>query len=140
MRFMVLVKANEDSENGVLPTAEQLAEMGAFNEEMVKAGMMLAAEGLQASSKGTRIKFSQGKPSIVDGPFAETKELVAGFWLIQAKSKDEAVAWLSRAPGRRSRDPSGVRSGRFRTGDESAGSRPTSAPARATLELARTRG
>ena len=98
MRFMVLVKANKDSEAGVLPTTEQFAEMGKFNEELVKAGMMLAGEGLQPSSKGARIRFSASKPTVTDGPFAETKELVAGFWLIQARSKDEVVAWMSRAP------------------------------------------
>ena len=98
MRFMVLVKASEESESGVMPTREQLAEMGAFNEEMVKAGVMLEGEGLQPTSKGARITFSGGKPSVTDGPFTETKELVAGFWIIQAKSKEEAVQWMSRAP------------------------------------------
>ena len=98
MRFMVLVKATKDSEAGVLPTREMLEAMGRFNEEMVKAGVMLEGEGLQASSKGARIKFSGGKPSVTDGPFAETKELVAGFWIIQVKSKEEAIEWISRAP------------------------------------------
>jgi hypothetical protein len=98
MRFMVLVKANEDSEAGVLPSSELLASMGAFNEEMVKAGVMLAAEGLQASSKGARIKFSAEKRTVTDGPFTETKELVAGFWLISVKSKEEAIEWIKRAP------------------------------------------
>ncbi len=98
MQFMVLVKANKDSEAGVLPTPEQFAEMGKFNEELIKAGMMLAGEGLQPSSKGARIRFSGSKPTVIDGPFAETKELVAGFWLIQARSKDEVIAWMSRAP------------------------------------------
>jgi hypothetical protein len=98
MRFMALVKANSDSEAGVLPTREQLEEMGKFNEEMVKAGVMLAGEGLQASSKGARITFSGGKPSVTDGPFTEAKELIAGFWLIQAKSKEEAIEWIARAP------------------------------------------
>jgi len=98
MRFMVIVKANKDSEAGVLPDEKILAEMGKFNEELVKAGVMLAGEGLQASSKGARVKFSKGKKTVVDGPFAETKELVAGFWLWQVKSKAEAIEWLKRAP------------------------------------------
>ena len=98
MRFMILVKANKDSEAGVMPSEELLREMGNFNEELVKAGVMLAAEGLQPSSKGVRVKFSGGKQTVIDGPFAETKELVAGFWLWQCKSKEEAIAWLKRAP------------------------------------------
>ncbi|HEV8269385.1 MAG TPA: YciI family protein [Thermoanaerobaculia bacterium] len=98
MRFMVIVKANKDSEAGVLPDAKLLAEMGKFNEELVKAGVMLAGEGLQASSKGARVKFEGGKTTVTDGPFAETKELVAGFWLWQCKSKAEAIEWLKRAP------------------------------------------
>ena len=98
MRFMVIVKANEDSEAGVLPDEKILAAMGKFNEELVKAGVMLAGEGLQASSKGARVKFSKGKKTVIDGPFAETKELVAGFWLWQVKSKEEAIEWLKRAP------------------------------------------
>ena len=98
MRFMVLVKANKDSEAGVLPTKGQLDEMGAFNDELIKAGVMLAGDGLQASSKGARITFSGDRQTVTDGPFAETKELVAGFWIIQAKSKDEAIEWMRRAP------------------------------------------
>src|SRR6184192_3297452 len=98
MRFMVLVKANKDSEAGVLPDEKILAAMGKFNEELVKAGVMLAGEGLQASSKGARVKFEKGKKTVIDGPFAETKELVAGFWLWQVKSKQEAIEWLKRAP------------------------------------------
>ena len=98
MRFMLIVKASNQSEAGVLPSEKELAEMGKFNEQMVKNGMMLAGEGLQASSKGARVTFKGGKPTVVDGPFAETKELVAGFWLIQAKSKEEAVEWARRAP------------------------------------------
>ena|ERR1700761_5627263 len=98
MRFMVIVKATERSEAGVLPTKEEFAEMGAFNEQLVKAGIMLSGDGLQPSSKGARIKFAGSKPTIVDGPFAETKELIAGFWLIQAKSKAEVIEWMSRAP------------------------------------------
>src|SRR6476469_9735512 len=98
MRFMVIVKANKDSEAGKLPTAKELSEMGAFNEKLVKAGVMLAGEGLQPSSKGARIKFSGSKPTVTDGPFAETKELVAGFWLLQVKSKEEAIEWIKRAP------------------------------------------
>jgi len=98
MRFMVLVKANKDSEAGVLPDEKILAEMGEFNEELVKAGVMLAAEGLQASSKGARVRFDGAKRNVIDGPFAETKELIAGFWLWQVKSKEEAIGWLKRAP------------------------------------------
>ena len=98
MRFMVLVKATQDSEAGVMPTHEQLAEMGKFNEELVKAGVMLAGEGLQPSSKGARVRFSGNKRTVIDGPFAETKELVAGFWLLQVKSKAEAIEWIKRCP------------------------------------------
>jgi len=98
MRFIVLVKANKDSEAGVLPDKKILTEMGKFNDELVKAGVMLAGEGLQASSKGARVKFSKGKRTVIDGPFSETKELVAGFWLWQVRSKQEAIEWLKRAP------------------------------------------
>ena len=98
MRFMVLVKANEDSEAGVMPTEEMLAEMGRYNEELVKAGVMLAGEGLHPSSKGARVRFSGKERTVIDGPFAETKELIAGFWLIQAKSRDDAIEWVKRAP------------------------------------------
>ena len=98
MRFMVLVKANKDSEAGVLPSKELFAEMGRFNDEMLKAGVMLAGEGLQASSKGARIKYAGEKRTVIDGPFTEAKELVAGFWLIETKSKEEAIEWLKRAP------------------------------------------
>src|SRR3979409_2419293 len=98
MRFMVLVKATKDSEAGALPDEKILTEMGKFNEELVKAGVMLAAEGLYASSKGARVKFSGGKRPVSDGPFTETKELIAGFWLWQVKSKEEAIEWLKRAP------------------------------------------
>ena len=98
MRFMVLVKANDDSEAGVMPTQNELAEMGRFNEELVKAGVMLAGEGLHPSSKGARVRFSGKKRTVIDGPFAETKELVAGFWIWQVKSKEEAIEWLKRAP------------------------------------------
>jgi hypothetical protein len=100
MRFMVIVKANKDSEAGVMPDMKALAEMGKFNEEMVKAGVMLAGDGLHPSSKGVRICYDGDKRALVDGPFAETKELVAGYWVIQVKSKDEAVEWLKRAPFR----------------------------------------
>jgi hypothetical protein len=100
MRFMVIVKADKNSEAGVLPRHELLAEMGKFNEELVKAGVMLAGEGLQASSKGARVKFSGNKRTVTDGPFTETKELVAGFWLWQVRSKEEAIEWLKRAPFR----------------------------------------
>ncbi len=98
MRFMVIVKANEDSEAGVLPDGKILTEMGKFNEELVKAGVMLVGEGLQPSSKGARIKFEGAKRTVIDGPFTETKELIAGFWLWQVKSKEEAIEWLKRAP------------------------------------------
>ena len=95
---MMLVKADKNSEAGMMPDEKILAEMGKFNEEMIKAGLMLAGEGLQPSSKGARVTFSKGKPTVTDGPFAETKELVAGYWLIQAKSKQEAIDWARRAP------------------------------------------
>lgn len=98
MRFMVIVKANNDSEAGVLPSKELITEMGKFNQELAKAGVLLAAEGLQASSKGARVKFSGTKRTVIDGPFAETKELIAGFWLWKVKSKEEAIEWLKRAP------------------------------------------
>src|SRR3989475_7622469 len=98
MRVMVIIKANKDSEAGVLPSRELLTEMGKFNEELVKAGVMLAGEGLHPSSKGKRVRFSKGKRTVIDGPFAETKELIAGFWLWQVKSKEEAIEWLKRAP------------------------------------------
>jgi len=98
MRFMMIVKANKDSEAGVLPRKEMLAAMGKYNEELAKAGVMLAGEGLQASSKGARITFSGSKRTVTDGPFTETKELVAGFWLIQVKSKEEAIEWAKRVP------------------------------------------
>src|SRR4051812_45962578 len=98
MRFMVIVKANEESEAGVLPDEKILSAMGKYNEELVKAGVMLAAEGLQPSSKGARVKFEGGKKTVTDGPFSETKELIAGFWLWQVKSKEEAIEWLKRAP------------------------------------------
>ena len=98
MRFLVLVKANAESEAGVLPDEKILTEMGKFNEELVKAGVMLAGEGLQPSSKGVRVKFDGKKRTVTDGPFAETKELVAGFWMWQVRSKEEAIEWLKRAP------------------------------------------
>ena len=98
MRFMVLVKADKNSEAGVMPSQQLLAEMGKYNEELVKAGVLLAGEGLHPSSKGARVRFSGDKRTVVDGPFAETKELVAGFWLIQVKSKEEAIEWVKRCP------------------------------------------
>ena len=101
MRFMVLVKANKDSEAGVLPSEQELIEMGKFNDELIKAGVMLAGEGLHSSARGKRIKFNPGgKPTVTDGPFAETKELLAGFWIVQMKSLDECIAWFKRAPFR----------------------------------------
>jgi hypothetical protein len=98
MRFMVMVRATKDSEAGKLPDEKLIAEMGKFNEELVKAGVMLAGEGLQASSKGARVRFSGTKRTVIDGPFAETKELIAGFWLWKVNSKEEAIEWVKRCP------------------------------------------
>ncbi len=98
MRFMVIVKATNETEAGVLPTEEQLAAMGKFNEELVNAGVMLAGEGLQPSSKGARVRFSGAERTVIDGPFAESKELIAGFWLWQVASKEEAIEWVKRCP------------------------------------------
>jgi hypothetical protein len=98
MRFIVFVPANPESEAGTLPSADMLNKMGKFNEEMVKAGVLLAGEGLHPSSKGARITYSGGKTKVSDGPFTESKELVAGYWVIQVKSKEDAIAWMSRAP------------------------------------------
>lgn len=98
MRVMVIVKANKESEAGALPDAEILTKMGNYNEELVKAGVMLAGEGLKASSNGKRVRFAGAKPTVIDGPFAETKELIAGYWIWQVRSMDEAVEWLKRAP------------------------------------------
>ncbi len=98
MRFMIIVKADKNSEAGVLPDQKILSEMGKFNEQLVKAGVMLAGEGLHPSSKGARMRFSGTKRTVIDGPFTESKELIAGFWLWQVKSKDEAIEWLKRAP------------------------------------------
>ena len=98
MRFMLIVKADANSEAGIMPSQELLTEMGKYNEELVKAGVLLAGEGLHPSSKGARVKFSGAKRTVVDGPFSETKELVAGFWLIEVKSKEEAIEWVKRCP------------------------------------------
>jgi hypothetical protein len=98
MRFMVMVKANQDSEAGVMPSEKLLAEMGQYNEELVKAGVLLAAEGLHPSSKGKRVTFSGAKRTVIDGPFTETKELIAGFWLWQVRSMEEAIEWVKRCP------------------------------------------
>ena len=98
MRVLVMVKATAESESGAMPTTEELAEMGGFNEELVKAGVMLAAEGLQPSSKGARVRFSGKTRTVIDGPFTETKELVAGFWLWEVSSMDEAIEWVRRCP------------------------------------------
>jgi len=103
MKVMILVKASKETEAGVLPTTELLTDMGKYNEELVKAGILLAGEGLHPSSKGARVRFSGGKRAVIDGPFAETKELVAGFWLWQVKSMDEAIEWVKRCP-----NPTGV--------------------------------
>jgi len=98
MRFMVIVKATRESEDGILPDERMLAAMGKYNEELVKAGIMLAGEGLQSSSKGARVRFSGDKRTVIDGPFSETKELIAGFWLWQCRSKEEAIEWVKRCP------------------------------------------
>ncbi len=98
MRFMVIVKADKNSEAGVMPSQEILTAMGKFNEELVKAGVMLAGEGLHPTSKGKRVRFSAGKHTVIDGPFSESKELIAGFWLWQVRSMDEAIEWLKRSP------------------------------------------
>ena len=98
MRFMIIVKATKDSEAGVMPSEQLLTEMGKFNEELVNAGVMLAGEGIQPSSKGARVRFSGSTRTVIDGPFAETKELIAGFWLWQVKSKTEAIEWVKRCP------------------------------------------
>ena len=109
MRVMVIVKANPESESGALPNREILTEMGKFNEELVKAGVMLAGEGLHASSKGVRVKFGGGKSTVIDGPFTETKELIAGFWLWQVRSLEEAVEWIRRSPFRKSSEEIEIR-------------------------------
>ncbi len=98
MKYMVMVRADKNTEAGVMPSQKLLAEMGKFNEELVKAGVMLAGEGLQASSKGARVRFNGSKRTVIDGPFAETKELIAGFWMLQVKSKEEAIEWIKRCP------------------------------------------
>lgn len=98
MRFMVMVRADKSTEAGVMPSEKLLTDMGKYNEELVKAGVMLAGEGLQPSSKGARVKFSGDKRTVIDGPFAETKELIAGYWLFQVKSKEEAIEWVKRCP------------------------------------------
>jgi hypothetical protein len=98
MRFMIIIKASQDSEAGIMPGTELLTAMGNYNEELAKAGILLAGEGLQPSSKGARVRFSGDKPTVFDGPFAETKELIAGFWLWQVKSKEEAIEWVKRCP------------------------------------------
>jgi hypothetical protein len=101
MRYMVIVKGNEDTENGVLPTEQELAEMSAYNEELVKAGVMLAGDGLHPSSKGARVRFDQdGRTTVVDGPFAETKELIAGYWILEVSSREEVIEWVRKAPFR----------------------------------------
>jgi hypothetical protein len=98
MRFMVMVKATKESEAGLLPSTERLTAMGLYNEELVKAGVMLAGEGLHPSSKGVRVRFSGSQRAVIDGPFTETKELIAGFWLLQARSRDEVIEWVKRCP------------------------------------------
>jgi hypothetical protein len=98
MRFMVIIKSDESTEGGAMPTEEELTAMGRYNEELVKAGVMLAGEGLHPSSKGAKVKFTDGKPTVIDGPFAEAKELIAGFWILEVKSKEEAIEWVKRVP------------------------------------------
>ena len=98
MRFMMIVKASPESEAGKLPSSEELAEMGRYNDQLVSAGILLAMDGLQSNANGARVTFKGGKPSVTDGPFAEAKELIAGFWIIEVKSRDEALAWMKRAP------------------------------------------
>lgn len=100
MRFMMIVKADDQTEAGALPTEQELAEMGQYNEELVKAGVMLAGDGLQPSSKGARVRFQGGKPTVTDGPFTESKELIAGFWIIQVNTREEAIEWARRVPFR----------------------------------------
>jgi hypothetical protein len=109
MRVMVIVKATPDSEAGQLPSAQLLSEMGQFNEQLVKAGIMLAAEGLQASSGGVRVRFGAGRSTVIDGPFTETKELIAGFWLWQVRSLEEAVEWIRRSPFRKGEETIEIR-------------------------------
>ena len=109
MRVMVIVKATSESEAGVLPSSELLTEMGKFNEELVKAGVMLAGEGLQPTSKGVRVRFGGGKGAVIDGPFTETKELIAGYWLWQVKSMEEAVEWIRRSPFRKGNETVEIR-------------------------------
>ncbi|MBZ5554616.1 MAG: YciI family protein [Acidobacteriia bacterium] len=104
MRFMILIKANKTTEAGVLPDEKLLTEMGKFNEELVKAGVLIAGEGLHPSSKGARVRFAGGKPTVMDGPFIETKELICGFWLWQVKSKEEAIEWVKRCPNPHNED------------------------------------
>jgi len=108
MRFMMIVKANQDSEAGKMPGEELLMAMGKYNEELVKAGVLVDLSGLQASSKGFRVKFSGGKPTVIDGPFAKTKELIAGYWIINVKSKEEAVEWAKKIPAPHGKDQEGV--------------------------------
>ena len=107
MRFMMIVKANKDSEAGKMPSEELLTAMGKYNEELMKAGVLVDLSGLQASSKGARIRFSRGKPTVIDGPFAETKELIAGYWIINVKSKAEAIEWAKRIPAPHGKDQEG---------------------------------
>ena len=136
MRFMVMVKATKDSEAGVMPSTELLAAMGSYNEELVKAGVMLAGEGLHPSSKGARVRFSGDKRTVIDGPFAETKELVAGFWICQVKSMEEAIEWVKRCPNPMiedvgDRDPPGLRGRRLRRGVHARAARAGGADPRA---------
>jgi hypothetical protein len=109
MRVMVIVKANGESESGVLPSAELLAEMGKYNEELIRAGVMLSGEGLHSSAKGVRVRFGGGKSTVIDGPFTETKELIAGFWLWQVKSMEEAIEWIRRSPFRKGNEELEIR-------------------------------
>jgi hypothetical protein len=134
MRFMVIVKANQESESGTLPSTQELADMTKYNEELVKAGIMLAGEGLTESKQGARVRFDGKKRSVIDGPFSEAKELVAGFWIWQVRSKDEAVEWLKRAPFQEGE----VELRRIAEAEDFAGADPTGEILRKEEELRRT--
>jgi hypothetical protein len=135
MRFMILVKASKDSEAGVLPDEKLLAAMGKYNEELVKAGVMLAGEGLQSSSKGARVRFSGDKRTVIDGPFAETQALVAGFWIFQVKSKEEAIEWVKRCPNPMPGTESEIEIRQIAEAEDFAASDPTGEHRRKEAEL-----
>ena len=135
MRYMIIVKANKDSEAGVMPTMEAMVEMGKYNQEMIDAGIMLAGEGLMASSKGARVDFVGDKRTVTDGPFAETKELIAGFWIIQVNSKQEAIDWVKRCPDPMGGVDSQIEIRQVFTADDFAPILETSPEGRAVLEM-----